>query len=545
MQNETSAHAPDPKVRRVRYIFSDFHLGQGRRKDGSWHPMEDFRSDDEFARMLRHVGALHAPDVVVELHGNGDVFDFMAVPFEGKYRAVPTPEASLAEIRTIAEGHPGFFAALRDFLAARPNAEAIFTIGNHDQDLAWPEVQAYVRALLAPPADTHRVRFVREESIGPVDILHGDRFDALNAIPSDAEMFITDHKGGSILVVAFLVVLLTHGALLPLLSGPTSLLTPNGILLGLVEFTAMLVIIGWAWGKLYFSDWAVAFRARRSAARGAAPDARPRFMNYPYTYYMNAGLGMTLKRKFMPDMGRLQDHGAIWILTVARSPYWAPIILAYLIADALFHMFFIDQMSVRRKADLRTIGKILKSTMRPDDVDEELERYAKERPSAKYVVSGHTHQLGVKSVNLGDRVMLNMNPGTWVEQRDMVLPDVKTTTAFPRLEAFARRIALYWTRAPLAAAGVLAVHALVAAAPSAASLMIGWEPGFWSYLIPVLSGFLLLWRYSFTEYRDTPFVKRAVVELKEYENGDLQLALNEYVPPAPGEAGHGRFENAF
>lgn len=545
MQNEMTDNAPAPKVVRARYVFSDFHLGQGRRPDGSWHPMEDFRSDEAFAQMLRHLHERYAPDVLLELHGNGDIFDFMAVPFEGKYRAVPTLEAALAEMKTISDCHKPFFAGLRWILDVRPGSSVIFTIGNHDQDLAWPEVQAFIRALLVPPGQEHRVRFVRKESIGPADIYHGAEHDPLNAVPSDDEMFITDHKGGSILLIAFLVVLLTHGALLPLLSSPELLLSGNVVFLGLMEFVAMLVIIGWAWGKLYFSEWAVAFRARKRAKDGKPPETRPKFMNYPYTYYMNAGLGMTLKRRFMPDMGRLQDHGAIWILTMARSPYWAPIIWIYLVADILFHMFFIDQLSVRRKVNLKMILKIVRSTMSPDMIDVELERYAKENPDVKYVVAGHTHQLGMKNVNVGDRVMLYMNTGTWIEQRDLVLPTVDTTTSFPRIEAFFRRIVLYWIRSPLAAMGVTMVHAIVAIVPYATATYLGWGAGLWSYLIPALSFFLLLWRFSYTEYRDTPFVKRTVVKIEEYESGELQLAVEEYLPPAAGEEGMGRFENAF
>jgi len=545
MTNETSANAPVPKVRRTRYIFSDFHLGQGRREDGSWHPMEDFRSDREFSQMLRHIHERHDDDVIVELHGNGDVFDFMAVPYKGKYRAVPTLEAALEEFRAIIVGHPEFFRGLRWFLSTRPNAEIIFTIGNHDQDLAWPELQELVRDAIAAEGQRHRVRFVYEENIGPVNIQHGDGYDPLNAVPSPEKMFITDQKGGSILLIAFVVVALTHGALLPLISSPDLFLSPNVVLLGLVEFTAMLAIIGWVWGKIYFSEWAIAVRARRHARKGGSAEARPKFINYPYTYYMNAGLGMTLKRYFMPDMGRLQDHGAIWILTVARSPYWAPIIWFYLCADVLFHMFFIDQLSVRRKASLKNILKILRSTMSADMIDEELDRYAKEHPDVKYVVAGHTHQLGVKNVNVGGRVMLYMNPGTWVDQRDMELPDVETTTRFPRLEAFFRRIPLYWRHSPLAAISVALVHVVAASLPFAAAMAFGWEPGFWSYLIPTLSFFLLLWRFSFTEYRGISFVKRTVVQLEEYETGELHLAVNEYLPPEQGEQGNGRFENAF
>ena len=183
--------------------------------------------------------------------------------------------------------------------------------------------------------------------------------------------------------------------------------------------------------------------------------------------------------------------------------------------------------------------------MSADMIDAELERYAKEHPDAKYVVAGHTHQLGVKNVNVGDRVMLYMNPGTWVEQRDMVLPTVATTSAYPRLEAFFRRIPISWRKSPFAALAVLCVHAVVAVAPYGTSVLLGWEPGFWSYLIPALSSFLLLWRYSYTEYRDTPFVKRTVVKLEEYASGDLQLAVVEYLPPADGGEGTGRFVNAF
>jgi UDP-2,3-diacylglucosamine pyrophosphatase LpxH len=545
MQNETSDIAPAPKLVRARIIYSDFHLGQGRRPDGSWHPMEDFRSDREFAQMLRHLHESYAPDVRLELHGNGDVFDFMATPFDGKYWAVPTVEAAMAEIKLISDNHPEFFAALRWILLVRPEAEVIFTLGNHDQDLAWPEVQAFLRTLLAQPGQEHRVRFVRKEHIGPVDIYHGDEHDPLNAVPSDEEMFITDQKGGSILLIAFLVVLLTHGALLPLISSPGLLLSGNFVFLGLLEFIAMFVIIGWAWGKLYFSEWAVAYRARKRARDGKPPETRPKFMNYPYTYYMNAGLGMTLKRKFMPDMGRLQDHGAIWILTMARSPYWAPIIWIYLCADILFHMFFIDQLSVRRKVNLKMVMKILRSTTRPDQIDAELERYAKEHPDVKYVVAGHTHQLGLKNVNVAGRVMLYLNPGTWVDQRDMVLPTVQTKTSFPRLEAFFRRIVLYWIRSPIAAMAVTMVHLLVALLPYAVATYFGWGAGLWSYLIPTLSFFLLLWRFSYTEYRGRPFVKRTVVKLEEYDTGDIQPAIEEYLPPVDGEDGTGRFENAF
>lgn len=540
MQHETSER-PSASVVRARYIFSDFHLGQGRRPDGTWHPMEDFRSDAEFAAMLRHVDGLHAPDVAVELHANGDVLDFMAMPYRGRFGAVPTEEAALAKFRAIADGHRGFFDGLRSFLMRRPGSELVVTIGNHDQDLAWPAVQDAVRAAVAAPDDRHRVRFVREERVGPVDIQHGDQLDAINAIPPKGDMFITDQQGGSILLVALLTVALTHGTLLSLVSQPRLLLSADALVLSLLGSVALLVLIGWAWGKLYFSEWAVAWRSRR----GGPEAARPKFLNLPYVYYMNAGLGMKLKRRFMPDMGRVQDHGAVWILTVARSPYWAPILWIYLWVDILFHMFLVDRLSVRRKANLKTIWKILRSTMSADAVDAELERYAKEHPEVRYLVTGHTHQLGIKSYTIGDRSVLYLNPGTWIDQRDLVLPDVRTATRFPRLEAFFRRVPLYWKRSPGAALAVLAVHASAAALPFLAASVFGWSAGFWSWLAPPLSLFLMLWRFSYTEHLGPSFTKRTVVALTERADGEVQLRLAEYHPPAVGDAGTGRFTDAF
>lgn len=527
-----------PGLATVHIIISDLHLSQGRKGRDPWHPMEDFRSDREFVLMLRHLIEKHGPEARIVLRLNGDIFDFMATPYKGSYLAVSTLEAALEEFRTIAEGHAEFFEGLRDFLAARPDVEAVFTIGNHDQDLAWPELQEALRDLVAPPDGRRRVRFVREERVGPVAILHGDQFDPLNAVPPDEQMFITDKKGGSILPVAFLTVLLTHGALLPLVKHPAMLLSPAAICFGLLEFVAAMVIIGWIWGKIYFSDRVQKRWLKRHDEGG-------KFMNYPLPYRIHAGLAMTLKRLFTPDLGRVQDHGAIWSKTIARSPYWAPLMLAYLLSDILLHVFFIDLLSVRRKANLMTYLRVLGSTMHADRIDAELESFAKEHPEVKYVVAGHTHGLCVKVINVAERVMTYLNTGTWVEQRDMILPAVATVTRLPRLEAFFRRIALYVRKKPFMALAVGFVHACAGALPFLADLAFGWSIGPWAWLFPPFSLFLLLWRFSFTEYGSKPFRKLTGVRLEQYADGAIRVIMCEYLPPLPGEAGTGRFENAL
>jgi hypothetical protein len=289
-----------------------------------------------------------------------------------------------------------------------------------------------------------------------------------------------------------------------------------------------MAIVGWAWGKLYYSKW------------GKAQS----FMNYPLPYYMNSGPGMRL-RKFVPDAGRMQDHGAIWIITIARSPYWMPVMLLYMIGDTLFHKFFFDLLSVRRKTTLKTVIGQLANTMHADRIDGELDRYAKENPEVKYVVAGHTHVMGVKNINIGDRVMMYLNSGTWIEQRDMILPQVKAVTRHPRLEAFFRRVLLTIRREPIFSLAVVCVHAGFALLPTLTDVAFDWSLGFWAYLFPLVSLFLLLWRLSYTEYKGTPFKKLTLVQLDEYEGGESQIALNCYRPPAAVESGCGRFENAL
>lgn len=540
MQIEIDSSAA-PRVVTVHVIVSDFHLSQGRKKKGPWHRMEDFRSDREFVAMLWHLVEKYGPQVKIKIRLNGDIFDFMATPYKGSYLAVSTVEAALEEFRTIADGHEEFFTGLREFLAANPNVEVVFTIGNHDQDLAWPELQEAVRDLIAPLDGRHRVRFVREERVGPVHVCHGDRFDKLNAVPPEEEMFITDKKGGGILPFAFLTVLLLHGAILSLWKDPSLLLSPGSVALGFLEFVALMSIVGWIWGKVYFSEKAQAFLQKRFPQL----EEGKKFINYPLPYRMHAGLAMTLKRLFMPDMGRVQDHGAIWISTIARSPYWAPVMWVFLVSDILVHLFFIDVLSVRRKANLKIYWQVLASTMHADRIDEELERFAKENPEVKYVVAGHTHILGVKTINVADRVMMYLNSGTWVEQRDMVLPSVKTVTRAPRLEAFFRRIALHVRKVPFTALAIALVHACFGAMPFLVDTVFGWSLGVWAFVFPAVSLFLLLWRFSYTEYTGKPFRKLTGVRVEEFEDGGIQVAMCEYLPPLPGESGTGRIENAL
>jgi hypothetical protein len=125
------------------------------------------------------------------------------------------------------------------------------------------------------------------------------------------------------------------------------------------------------------------------------------------------------------------------------------------------------------------------------------------------------------------------------------MPTVKTVTRHPRLEAFFLRTLMTIRREPIFSLTVTVVHFCFALVPSLLDWSLDWSLGFWAYLFPPVSLFLLLWRLSYTEYKGTPFKKLTLVQLDEYEGGEMQVALNCYRPPAAMETGYGRFENAL
>jgi len=53
--------------------------------------------------------------------------------------------------------------------------------------------------------------------------------------------------------------------------------------------------------------------------------------------------------------------------------------------------------------------------------------------------------------------------------------------------------------------------------------------GFWSYLIPALSAFFLLWRLLVHRVQRDAVVKRTVVKVERYVTDEMHLALEEYV----------------
>lgn len=162
------------------YVTSDLHVGGGDSHD-------EFCWDDLFANWLQKISG---PDSTLVL--NGDTFVFDKIPPLEVDPDLPSyllwgVERSMEKLEAAIAAHPGFFEGLRLFIAS--GAEVRFTIGNHDLDLVWPEVQQRISEKI-DPGDTGRISF---HNVGTVFanswIQHGHQFEPFNAT-DDPEHFI-------------------------------------------------------------------------------------------------------------------------------------------------------------------------------------------------------------------------------------------------------------------------------------------------------------------------------------------------------------------
>ncbi|HEX5726667.1 MAG TPA: hypothetical protein VFX98_14420 [Longimicrobiaceae bacterium] len=196
---------------------SDLHMAAGRDpRTGNFPITENFYEDEAFARWLRTTAdGLDGPALLVL---NGDTFDFLRITSVPRTDAeitrwqawlrrleVDHPREQLAvnrterrfglkthdyrtvwKLRLIAEGHPGFFGALAEWLGG--GHTLLVVKGNHDVELHWPLVRQALRDLLvqhgAPVAAAQeRVGFVEDGlAVGNVWIEHGHRFEAMTAV---------------------------------------------------------------------------------------------------------------------------------------------------------------------------------------------------------------------------------------------------------------------------------------------------------------------------------------------------------------------------
>ncbi len=492
--------------------ISDYHLGAGPSlPDGRPNRHEDFKGDDTYARMLQAWQRRSEPAARLVMEWAGDIVDFHAIPYRGRYGSVPTVEAALEKLEACIKGHRRFWKATREFLKDHAH-EIEVTIGNHDFEFAWPEVQARIREYLEVPADDSRLRFVTEVIEGDTARIHGDIFDPLNANPPPDRWFITNKYGGNPALAALAAIVLTYGSMLSVARREDY--TVKNVVLAAVGGIAVIMMLGWLFHKIYFWKWG----------------REKKFLNVPYGTIMNSSLGQRLKG-YQPWIGRMRNHGAIWLLSLARDWRFGLVAGPALLIHMIYHRFFIDLLDVRRKATFRTTLRLLLSTTRSDAVESEIRKFARAHPEIRYIEYGHTHVVGVQTIRLEDRDVICYNTGMGGEQVRLKKPEFdRFRTPFRRTEAFLRRIAFYWKKRTWFALGLSSVHAALAAATFFARRFFGWFPGWTAWIALAVTAFSLLMRQSYALYVDETYAEYTPLETIVFEDGSRKRDLLRFLP---------------
>jgi hypothetical protein len=175
-------HSRPPDIDRLIVSFSDIEMGAG-------GLLDDFPHSDWFDELLATYDRLDLP---VDLVLNGDTFDFLKTSVDGAWPRHVTAEVALAKLERVAAAHPRFFTGLRRFLAV-PNRTVAFTIGNHDAELLFPEVQQAVTALVDAPLQFPGFAV----DIGDAHFEHGAQADAMFQM-DPADLFV-EHEGHRLL----------------------------------------------------------------------------------------------------------------------------------------------------------------------------------------------------------------------------------------------------------------------------------------------------------------------------------------------------------
>ena len=168
-------------------VVSDLHLGRGRNAEtGRFHALEAFFFDDDFAGFCRHLVAdAQAREMPFTLVLAGDVLDLLRIEpekappgaraAERRYGPPITPAYAATLAGHVVAGHPRFFAALAQVLAA--GNDVVLLPGNHDVELQWAPVQEVIRRAVG--GDTSRLRFAPWFYFEPgrIWIEHGCQYD--------------------------------------------------------------------------------------------------------------------------------------------------------------------------------------------------------------------------------------------------------------------------------------------------------------------------------------------------------------------------------
>lgn len=171
------------------YVVSDLHIG-------GVYPESPTLGDRGF-RICTHVPELAAfvdalaerptTGPAIELVVNGDFIDFLAERRDAPPEWSPflaSPAAAVAKLREIVARDRVLFDALAKLLAR--GHDLTFLLGNHDIELAMPQVRRALEDLLVTTGRTFRFVYDGEAYlVGDALVEHGNRYDAFNVVDHD------------------------------------------------------------------------------------------------------------------------------------------------------------------------------------------------------------------------------------------------------------------------------------------------------------------------------------------------------------------------
>lgn len=128
-------HTQNEKI----YFISDIEMGRGDITD-------DFSDDEAVKEFLESIQASE-PDQKITLVLNGDIFDFLKMPYQNEYPRYITERVSLWKLSEAMKAHPKVFEGMKEFLK-NDHHHIHFVIGNHDPDMVWPAVQEKIQDTL-------------------------------------------------------------------------------------------------------------------------------------------------------------------------------------------------------------------------------------------------------------------------------------------------------------------------------------------------------------------------------------------------------------
>ncbi len=240
-------HCP-PAFDRLVLVFSDVEMGPG-------GPEDDFPHGEFLGDLL--LSYLEPPwrDRPVDVIFCGDTFDLLKTPYLGEFPHHIDRDVAVAKMASVAAAHPRFFAALSRFVEhSSGNKTVHFVLGNHDLELAFPKVQAFIRALCGRPG---RVRFPGFElALGPILAEHGSQWDPLFRI--DPDKVFVEHDGRTLLNISWATVTLLDLfiPLRPLLYFHDRLVPKSRVMELVPEIRELIVGLSWKyWTRDFWRDY--------------------------------------------------------------------------------------------------------------------------------------------------------------------------------------------------------------------------------------------------------------------------------------------------